>query len=205
MGRKRHVKAKEGLYIPQHTSNPSMFAPSILKWLYSYYVFEDIIKKHKIGYIEGSNSLLYNVISNNEIVFAQTRSFPNKRIIGVGEKQLYKIENGSKKVVIVEDYISAIRIAELNIDAICLFGTSIKNEEIKVLLDKYNSISIWLDNDDAGIRGRKKLVKSFNEQMNKNKLRFPLKYYTTQSIITITSEKDPKEYSDNELKEMIYV
>ena len=203
MGRKR-LEIKRGVVIPQHTRNPQQFAPSVLKWLYKYYVFDDLIKKHRIGFIEGSNSLLCNVIKDNEIVFAQTRSFPDKRIIGIGEKQLYKIENGYKKVVIVEDYVSAIRLAELSVDAICLFGTSIHISEISVLLDKYNSISIWLDNDDAGIRGSKKLLKAFNEQINQNKSRFPLKYTQDWVITNINTNQDPKCYSTEELEGYLY-
>ena len=203
MGRGR-IEVKNGVNIPQHTRNPQQFTPNVLKWLYKYYVFDNLIKKHRIGHVEETNSFLYQVVDCNEIVFAQTRSFPGKMIKGIGAKQLYTIKNGSKKVVIVEDYISAIRIAELGMDAICLFGTSINHTEIKDILDNYTSIYVWLDDDDAGIRGSKKLLKVFNEYVYENKLRFPLQYIDDWSIIKVTSKNDPKTYSDEELKRRLY-
>lgn len=202
MGRTRPT-IKPGLNIPKATNNVSEWPIAILKWLYSYYIFDDVIKKYRIGYIEESNSILYSVVKDNEVVFAQTRGFPNKHIRGVGAKQLYKVDNGHNTVVIVEDYISAIRLAENNVDAICLFGTSIKDEDIKPILSRWDNIIMWLDGDSAGIKGRKTIEKKLNTKINELKLRFPLRYTQIWSILSVSSELDPKEYSDNELKERL--
>lgn len=203
MGRTRPT-IKKGVNIPQHTRNPQQFAPSVLKWLYGYYVFDDLVEKHRIGYIQSTNSLIYTVVEDNEIVYGQTRRFPDKYIRTIGATKLFKVENGHKHVVIVEDYVSAIRLGELNVDAICLFGTSIQQSEINIILNKYVDISVWLDNDKAGKDGTKKLIKLFNEQIEENKLRFPLKYTQEWSIMVINSENDPKTYSDVELERCLY-
>ena len=203
MGRKS-VTIKKGLVIPKSTRNVAYFPPSILKWLYSYFVFDNVIKKHRISYIEETNSILYRVVEDNEVVFAQTRGFPNKHIRGIGAKQLYKTDNGHNTVVIVEDYISAIRLAENNVDAICLFGTSINDCEIKPILDKWDNVITWLDGDEAGIKGRKTIEKKLNKQINELKLRFPLQYPQNWSIFSIRSEFDPKEYSDKEIGEYLW-
>jgi len=122
----------------------------VLKWLYGYYVFKDLIRKHRIGYIEAGRKLLLPIVIDNEIVFAQTRDVPDKHINTEGDKQLYKIKTGSKRLILVEDYISAIRIGEL-CDVYCLFGTYIQPHEIKLILDEYNYVSVWLDGDKAGV------------------------------------------------------
>lgn len=202
MGRKP-VTVKKGLIIPKSTRNVAYFPPSILKWLYGFFVFDDVIRKHRVSYIEETNSLLYHVVEDNEVVFAQTRGFPNKCIRGIGAKQLYKVDNGHNTVVIVEDYISAIRLAENNVDAICLFGTSIKDGDIKPILDRWDSIIIWLDGDAAGIKGRKTIEKKLNKKINELKLRFALRYTQNWAILSVRSTKDPKTYSDTELKEML--
>ena len=203
MGRTRPT-IKPGLNIPKSSPRVSEWPVSILKWLYKYYVFDDVIKKHNISYVEDTNSLLYKVVENNEVVFAQTRKFP-KFIRGVGPKHIYKTNNGHNTVVIVEDYISAIRLAENNVDAICLFGTSINDSDVKPVLDRWDNVVIWLDGDAAGIKGCKSIEKKLNKQINENKLRFPLRYPQEWSIVKIRSEKDPKTYSDNEIKERLNV
>lgn len=204
MGRSR-VHIKIGITLPTFTKKVSRFSVIALKGLYDYYVFDDLIYKYNIGYIESKGELMFPVIKDNEIVFAQTRSYPGKRIRGRGEKKLFKISNGSKDVVIVEDYISAIRLGELNIDAICLFGTYINNSEIPSILDKYNTIRLWFDSDAAGDKARKLIPEQFSKKIKENKSRFPLKYMEEWSIIIINSEKDPKSYSDKELEERLWV
>jgi 5S rRNA maturation endonuclease (ribonuclease M5) len=194
---------KPGLTIPKASLKVSEWPVSVLKWLYSYYVFDDVIKKHKISYIEDSNSILYHVVVGNEVVFAQTRGFPNKHIRGIGAKQLYKVDNGHNTVVIVEDYISAIRLAENNVDAICLFGTSIKDEDIKPILSRWDNVIMWLDGDEAGIKGRKTIEKKLKRQIKELKVKYPLRYPQTWAIFSVSSEKDPKEYSDNEIQERL--
>lgn len=201
MGRTRPT-IKPGLTIPKSSLKVSEWPVSVLKWLYGYYVFDDVIKKHSISYVEDSNSLLYKVVEDNEVVFAQSRRFP-KFIRGIGAKHLYKTDNGYNTVVIVEDYISAIRLAENNVDAICLFGTSINDNDIKPILDKWDNVIIWLDGDEAGIKGRKTIEKKLKRQIKELKVKYPLRYPQTWAIFSVSSEKDPKEYSDNEIKEKL--
>jgi 5S rRNA maturation endonuclease (ribonuclease M5) len=202
MGRTRPT-VKPGLTIPKSSLKVSEWPVSVLKWLYSYYVFDDVIKKHRISYIEESNSILYYVMEDNEVVFAQTRGFPNKYIRGIGAKQLYKVDNNHNTVVIVEDYVSAMRLAENNVDSICLFGTSMKDEDIKPILSRWDNIIMWLDGDEAGIKGRKTIEKKLKRQIKELKVKYPLRYPQNWSILSVSSEKDPKCYSDIEIKEML--
>lgn len=191
------------MYIPKHTKNPSEFSPDILKWLYSHYVYDSLIRKHRLGYVgdtgDWGDSLLLPVVKDNEMVFVTRRFFPNKRVLGIGTKQPYKIKGGHEKVVIVEDYISAIRVAEYA-DVWCLFGTYLDRSHVDELLDTYSDISLWLDNDEAGFKGVRNITKQLNYKIKEKYRRFPLKYPNGWSIVNITSEEDPKTYSPTQIR-----
>lgn len=204
MGRTRPT-IKPGLKLPKATNKVPEWPIAILQWLYKYYVFDDVIRKYNIGYVEETNSLLYTVVEDNKVVFGQTRGFPDKKIRTIGVTKLYKVNNNSKTVVIVEDFISAIRIGEVGVDAICLFGTSINDNEIKSILEDYENIIIWLDGDLAGVKGRKTLEKKLNKEISRLKLKFPLRYRQEWSIVSVSSEKDPKCYSNKEIGEYLWI
>ena len=85
-----------------------------------------------------------------------------------------------------------------------MFGTYLQPSELKDILENYNDISVWLDNDKAGITGSKNMLKQLNEQTKENKTRFPLKYTKEWAINNIVSLKDPKCYSSKEIERRIY-
>jgi len=88
-------------------------------------------------------------------------------------------------VVIVEDWLSALRLMQLDISVVCLFGTNLKDDYI-MLIKKFTTcktVYIWLDNDPAGHKGTKEAKRS-------------LKLYTELDIKTISTLKDPKMYTD---------
>ena len=200
------VTVKSGVYIPKHTRDTREFNPATLKWLYSYYVYDKLIKKHRIGYVEDTGdwgeSLLLPVIKDNEMVFVTRRFLNPKRVLGIGEKQVYKIKNGFKEVILVEDYISAIRVAEFA-DVYCLFGTYLNKDELPELLNNYNNITLWLDGDEAGVKGAKSILKQFNYKIKENKRRFPLRHIGNWNVRVVESAEDPKFYSPTEIKEYL--
>lgn len=54
------------------------------------------------------------------------------------------------KIVIVEDMFSAIRVFEAGYNALPLLGTSLPKEKALQLVQKYDTIIIWLDDDSPG-------------------------------------------------------
>ena len=90
-------------------------------------------------------------------------------------------------VVLVEDLISAHKVAQVS-PCLCLFGTHIHDNALKVLMDAKRPVCLWLDSDQYPLLskkiGRLKAV-----------LRHPVWYVRT--------DKDPKEYSLEEIKEFI--
>jgi hypothetical protein len=212
--RPKNLKSSKEFQLPKIITNPEKFGTDMLKWLYDAYVFEDLIKKYGIGYIpheiygktEGE-SLIFPVFGpRNKLLFYQRRFFPKKEIYSVGPKEHFIVKRNlkrQKKLVMVEDYLSTIRIGEI-CDCLCLFGTNLKPNIIKDLLDEYEDIIIWLDNDDAGITGRTKIHKFLNTEILRLKKYYSFKYRKSFRIQQINSERDPKYYSNEEIRQLIH-
>ena len=89
--------------------------------------------------------------------------------------------------VLVEDLISAHKVAQVS-PTICLFGTNVHDNVIKVLMQRKAPTILWLDNDQQGLLSKKL-----------NKLQTFLKY----PVRFINTIKDPKAYSLDEIKEIL--
>jgi hypothetical protein len=90
--------------------------------------------------------------------------------------------------VLCEDYLSAIKIGR-NFNAIPLFGTFIPDKLFLSLIPLQPIIKIWLDFNKA---------QTAIKQTNKGR-------QWIQSCSTIITEKDPKEYSTEEIQNLIIV
>jgi ribosomal protein S27AE len=100
----------------------------------------------------------------------------------------YRFISTKSNLVIVEDPFSAIRLSQV-CTTLCLFGTALSAENFRNLIKfDFNAI-IWLDDDSAGHSGAEKLTKRLSPYVN---------------VKTIFTEKDPKFYSDCEIREFYY-
>lgn len=201
--------------LPRNTVfDPKKFSPSVLEWLYSHFVYEAIIRRHGIGYIEyddftthsGLNfkgeSLVFPVLDEEGKMNAyQRRFFPDKQMLSKEvQKHSFFVNNKSNKIVLVEDYISAIRVGEAKqYDTLCLFGTSLKQEVMLALLDKYAIIYLWLDGDEPGQNSAKKIKYKIEKELTNIREKYPLKNITVTNLINVKSEKDPKTYTNQEI------
>lgn len=93
-------------------------------------------------------------------------------------------------IVLVEDILSAMRVG-WDHACIALRGTKLSEESLLYLvsLSRKSKILLWLDNDEAGQRGVDKI---------KQKLA-----WIDFDIRTITTDKDPKWYTNNEINSII--
>ena len=107
------------------------------------------------------------------------------RITSKGKKPL-TIYGESDTIILVEDVLSAIKIARLSPEycAMPLLGSSLSTEHEEVLRDIFKTIYVWLDRDKAN-QGIKMSRNLRQKGMN------------TKSIIT---DLDPKEYTEGEIK-----
>lgn len=207
------ITSDKNMLLPECTQNTCEFSPSVLKWLYSYYVYDDLIKKYNIAYCPFAEfgrfkgeSLILPVVVDGELINYQRRFFPNKQFITKGDKTspLVIMRKQSNTVVLVEDYISAIRLGE-HVNVICLHGVHVSYNVSKLLSYLNMNIEIWLDPDEAGKTASKDIMSQLVTSMNINSKYRAFAVRESISITMRSTEKQPKDYSPQELKKILGV
>lgn len=169
-----------GLYYPNDLST---------RWLSRYHITTYHIKEYNIQWTEKEKALVFPVYNNKDLIFYQLRCFekgkPKWR--SYGAKPLIFLGNAAP-VVLVEDYISAIRVGEVA-TAVPLFGSTIPTKNLLTIREQYDNIIIWLDYDKAQDKKTKEIIASCKAIFKE-----------THQIIT---EKDPKAYISEEIKYQI--
>jgi hypothetical protein len=97
--------------------------------------------------------------------------------------------NTEKEIILVEDILSARKLAKAGYNSVALLGTSLSDEMFYYLTVRYNSFIIWLDNDNA--------------QVKLNQLKLMNKLSVVGNVRIVKSDKDPKEYSLKEIEEIL--
>lgn len=110
------------------------------------------------------------------------------RFWGDGHKYAELIgEDNDRPIVLVEDLISAHKVGQVT-QALCLFGTHIHDVALKVLMDAKKPVTLWLDDDQYSLLPAKvNRLKTF--------LKHPVRF--------VRSDKDPKDYDLNTIKEYL--
>ena len=167
----------ENLVFTKHIPKKAM------RWLLSYRITLKEIEKHNILWCQENETLI--LVHTDE--YWQGRHFGNYGIkyLSKGKKPL-TIYGESDTIILVEDVLSAIKIARLSPEycAMPLLGSSLSTEHEEVLRDIFKTIYVWLDRDKAkqGI----KMTRNLRQ-----------KGINTKSIIT---DLDPKEYNEGEIQ-----
>lgn len=194
--------------------NPKQFSTYILNWLYKYYVYDELIYKYNIYFVPYEEvetkssrvvgeSLLFPMIEDGEVVYMQRRFFPDKQVLSSGkQKSPCLLGSGSDTIVITEDYISALRVAEY-VDSICLFGTNLKNDFVK-LLYKYKYVIIWLDGDEPGINAALAIKNKLKQKIKQHNRLFAFDPVDIK-IAIIKTKQDPKCYKPCVIKNILKV
>ena len=159
------------------------------KWLLKYRIFDNDIKSEGIKYNHKDNRIMLPL---GNFSYQGRSLIPNSKIkyITYGVKRLpfFKIDN-QKSVILTEDWCSAYRVYKSGFQSCALLGTSVKPIDLLCYINSSYSIILWLDGDKAGQDAVKKLSKSLH-------LYYP-------SIYNITTEDDPKTYSDDMIKHIV--
>ena len=190
---------KNTMNMPEYESNPKRFRVATLQWLYQYYLTNETIKKYCV--LEADDgSLMFPAIINGEIDFYVRRWLGTKRIRNVGNKPMHIMGKG-RTLVVVEDFISAIRIAE-HTSTLCLFGTKCNKETINHMLTHYDRIILWLDGDKAGQDSAYQLQSYLRKAHYWIKKRRTFEEFNL-NMSSIKSELDPKCYSASYIRNII--
>jgi Zn ribbon nucleic-acid-binding protein len=178
---KKRINKVQEVHKPIADMETTAELPIVAKqWLYKYSITPEEIVKHNFQW----NPTINMLVLYKDDRYWQGRMFNNtkQKYLSYGSKPVLTFGEG-RKVVVVEDILSAIKVARLTSSA-CLLGSSLSREMLFHLQQNYDNIIIWLDRDKATTA--MKISKQFI-QLGK------------QSGVVI-STKDPKEYSTEELK-----
>ena len=154
-----------------------------MKWLLQNRINLKEIEEYNILWCQDNETLI--LVHTDE--YWQGRHFGNYGIkyLSKGKKPL-TIYGDSDIIILVEDVLSAIKIARLSPEycAMPLLGSSLSTEHEETLRNKFNTIHVWLDRDKAkqGIKISRNLKQ---------------KGITSRTIIT---DLDPKEYKEGEIQ-----
>ena len=176
------------------TSNYIYTLPKeVMQWLKKYQITDKEIKEYRLAWNTTTSSLVLPIYSTDGTLLVT-----NERYYGHNEKHPKYITRGSKgkqflivdkhktdTVILVEDYISCIKVGR-QYPCVALFGSEVPIKLVLSLYKRYKRAKVWLDMDKA--------VKSCQEASRASQ------WLPSSSIFTL---KDPKEYSDEEIKRFI--
>ena len=159
------------------------------KWLLQYGLPYSYWKAY-CGYSPKANRLILTF--GTPIKFSIGRAFTvgdrKWKFYGDGHKHTEVFsEQLSKEVVLVEDLISAHKVAQVT-SCVCLFGVEINDLVIKQLKALKRPVTLWLDDDQYSL-----LPKKINRLQSL--LDWPVRYVHTP--------KDPKAYTTQEIREIL--
>jgi len=172
-------------------------SPEGYVYLYSRGLAGADIKRWRIGYSARYDRVIFPVYWGRELVCYTGRTMkPIRRenpkfmkVVKNGIKNPYFVVNNlvSKDVVIVEDVVSAIRVGKVA-DSYALLSTHIPDNLVLRLSELYKRIHIWLDPDKRG-----KSIKLLRRYLS-----FGI------NMRVVLSQKDPKFYTDEEIRRYVY-
>lgn len=162
------------------------------EWLFQYELNNNTLIKHHILWSESREMLIFPYFIQDTLVAWQGRYFGTNPKIGKWhtkgdvEKIVYVLGRKSKTIVLVEDIVSAIKVARIATVS-PIFGSHISLLKLKTLGIFYDKIIIWLDPD------KQKDAIKFAEKGQ-------LMGLETRVVL---SNKDPKEHSMDEIVEYL--
>lgn len=161
------------------------------KWLLQYGLPYSYWKKY-VGYSPSHNRLVLTF--GEPVKFSIGRALEKDkrkwRFWGDGHKHVELIGKNDRlydPTVLVEDLISAHKVGQVT-PALCLFGTHIHDLALKLLIQEKRPVIVWLDADQYTLLPAK---------LNR------LQTFLDHPVRMIHTEKDPKDYSLDEIKEYL--
>lgn len=189
---------------PEAINNYESFSLNIKLWLTERGIKPDDVYKYNI-YSDGQDNIFF--VGCKDPLFYQKRNTVTREFKTYGQKVNTLLSGWRSEVlVIVEDFVSAIRVSSYT-DTVCLWGTYCKIQDLAEWFKKYNKILVWLDNDvqkqiNSGQQAAENIIKLAKICIQKYDSKKSWSINNKQ-IINIVTDKDPKCYTDSEIKEFI--
>lgn len=167
-------------------------------WLYKAGITQPVWSAYNIGYSERLDRVILPVYdAKGNLIWYQCRALHSgqkpKYLQPARDRStiMFRVKgsrNDLRRIVIVEDILSAIRVGK-HIDACSLLGTKITTAQAAEL-GQYSEVTTWLDSDRAGRSGAYKIRKTLG---------------LITEVKNILTDKDPKELSDKEIRRHLNV
>lgn len=163
-----------------------------LQWLLQYGIRQEEIKKFGLVWNPNNDSLVFPIYDGDILKATNERSFGTKLrtkyYISGSKDYLPILQQGQPTSVYIlcEDFVSAIKISR-HFNAIPLLGAIVPTKLLLSMLRLLPVVRIWLD---------------FNKAQEAMKFAAQARQYIP-NCGTIVTLKDPKEYNDTEIKEIV--
>lgn len=161
-----------------------------LQWLNSYGITPEERSKNNMLWSPVAQMLIFPFFDEEQLIAWQGRYFPKRKAKcftqGDVKDLLILLGQQTDKIVLVEDMISAIKVARVG-TSMPLLGSHLSLEKAIRLSKMFKEVIFWLDPDKANESS--KMSKKYNALFD--------------GCDVIVTEKDPKEYSTEEIKEKL--
>ena len=126
----------------------------------SRYLSPDMVKKWRVGWSNTLNRLVVPVYEDGELVCVQYRNIDDdgpkwKRYSNTDWNGWTPLIGESKELVIVEDWISGVKLKESGWDVVILYGTNVQDSLVLFLVRNkhlWDKVVLWLDNDNSIVK-----------------------------------------------------
>lgn len=186
------IETKFGINLPDDATY--QLQQNHIDWLAKYSITRQEIILYRLMSSK-EKGLILPIYNKDELVFyinrpmreGMAKSFDNGRkpfVVFTNKKQRV-----TDKVILVEDYISALKVARF-CPAVPLFGSYVSLKAISSLSVRFSQCRIWLDMDKA-------------KESLRQALRFSV--YFKHRCKSIVTDLDPKEYQDKEIQNHVSI
>ena len=105
----------------------------------------------------------------------------------IPQARLHEFVSDSR-VVLVEDYCSAVRVGRL-CNSAAVLGTHLSHPMINEIRSRWSKVVVWLDGDAAGRKGSDRMAEQLQQ--------------VGMAVTNLSTDKDPKKYTNHEIREII--
>jgi len=164
------TKAPKQYKKPQVKSEKVVETDPIIKWFESRGISKETVKARKIGKTK-QGAIMFPYFKNGELVLVKYRTIDKKFWRTTDSEPVFwgldSITDFSKPLVIVEGEMDALTLDECGVQNVVSVPSG--SEDLECVenqwdtLEKFNSIIIWNDQDDAGVEMKNKLISRLGE------------------------------------------
>lgn len=189
------IKLREAKLDTKEVKLPDDFTASVptnqLVWLWKYGITGAEIHENTIGYSSYYDRLVIPVYENHNLTCVQMRSIsrkPKYLNLGGSNSIFVRLRSDTDEVVVTEDIVSAIKVSRF-VSTACTLGTNLNYIKASKIISLDKKVSIWYDNDTAGIKGAVNGLKNLQLQ--------------GANVRVIRTQNDPKCYNNSEIKRIL--